>query len=254
MLVYDYLLTLDLEVAYVWGSKWSFVKVLYLLVRYMPFVSMSVVFMLDVPGSSVEDCVSIMRVYATMLVFDAGLGEIILTLRTWAICGRRFRLGIAFLIFFLIKTCVAYVILVFWWITLRYAVLPPGYGYSSETCFLVQASKMIWGGWMLLVVFEFIVCGLLAFQAHSAYNFGGMSQLAWVIYRDGFMYYVYLMAAFIGVVVSIILLPFDMVRLLSGPAHVLHVLLTARVILHAREQANQSYIRDISSSFFTQSY
>ena len=83
-------------------------------------------------------------------------------------------MGIAFLIFFLIKTCVAYVILVFWWITLRCesracnlyfktmlkyadsdAVLPPGYGYSSETCFLVQASKMIWGGWMLLVVFEF---------------------------------------------------------------------------------------------------
>jgi hypothetical protein len=35
------------------------------------------------------------------------------------------------------------------------AVLPPGYGYGSETCFLVQASKMIWGGWMLVLVFEF---------------------------------------------------------------------------------------------------
>ena len=96
--------------------------------------------------------------------------------------------------------------------------------------------------------------------------------------------------AFVGVVVSIIVLPvsacllsdtkaltghisvkFDLVRLVSGyvsfsqqsdnkimspprPAHVLHVLLTARVILHARQQANESYIHEISSSFFTQSY
>ena len=96
--------------------------------------------------------------------------------------------------------------------------------------------------------------------------------------------------AFVCVVVSIIILPvsvcllsdtrginnvtfkFDLVRLVSGyvsstqtdhnimtyvfprPAHVLHVLLTARVILHARQQANESYIQEISSSFFTQSY
>jgi len=81
-----------------------------------------------------------------------------------------------------------------------------------------------------------------------------MSQLAWVVYRDGLLYYVYLMGAFVCVVVSIIILPFDLVRLVSGPAHVLHVLLTARVILHARQQANESYIQEISSSFFTQSY
>ena len=100
-------------------------------------------------------------------------------------------------------------------------VLPPSYGYGSETCFLVQASKMIWGGWMLVVAFEFgslysfvffspriivdpiiVVCILLMFQALSACTSrsirlppfhsqrrldraGGMSQLAWVVYRDG---------------------------------------------------------------------
>jgi len=123
----------------------------------------------------------------------------------------------------------------------------------SGTCVLVKASKVIWGSWTLVVVFEFIVCILLAREALSAYRLGGMSQLAWVVYRDGLMYYVYLMATFVGVVASVIVLPFDMVRFLSGPAHVLHVLLTARVILHAREQANKSTIHEISSSFFTQS-
>jgi len=189
-----------------------------------------------------------------MIIFDTSLGEIILTLRTWAICGSRFRTGMAFLFFFLIKTTIAYIILAFWWSALQYAAIPPGLGYSSGTCVLVRASKMIWGLWTLLVVFESIVCILLARQALSAYHLGGMSQLAWVIYRDGLMYYIYLMVTFVGVVASIIILPFDMVRFLSGPAHVLHVLLTARVLLHAREQATKSTIHEISSSFFTQSY
>ncbi|KAF8348525.1 hypothetical protein F5887DRAFT_950459 [Amanita rubescens] len=253
MLVYDYLLTFDLEVNYVWGSRWTFVKLLYLVVRYMPFVTMASVFLLDVPGPTVEDCLSITRAYAIMITFDTGFGEIILTLRTWAICGRRFRMGMGFLFFFLIKTAIAYIILAFWWSSLQYAVIPPGLGYSSGTCVLVKASKVIWGSWTLVVVFEFIVCILLAREALSAYRLGGMSQLAWVVYRDGLMYYVYLMATFVGVAASVIVLPFDMVRFLSGPAHVLHVLLTARVILHAREQANKSTIHEISSSFFTQS-
>jgi hypothetical protein len=59
------------------------VKVLYLVVRYMPFISMSFVFMLDgkrkyylpakrvmslcpVPGPTTDDCLSIMRTYASM--------------------------------------------------------------------------------------------------------------------------------------------------------------------------------------------
>lgn len=36
--VYDYFLTLGMEVEFVWSSKWGFMKVLYLLQRYLPFL------------------------------------------------------------------------------------------------------------------------------------------------------------------------------------------------------------------------
>ncbi|KAK2461167.1 hypothetical protein APHAL10511_006694 [Amanita phalloides] len=259
VLVFDYSLTLDLEVAYVWGSKWSFVKVEYMIIRYMPFISLSSVFMLDVPGPTAQVCSSITKAYAIMLVFDTGLGELILTIRTWAICGRRFRMGIAFVIFFSIKTTIVYVIIAFWMIGLRYTLIPAGFGHNSGTCALVSSTKILWSAWILVVVFEFVVCTVLAFEAISSFHAGGMSQLARVVYRDGLMYYIYLMAVFVGVATSIIILPayyrkFDMIRFLSGPAHALHVLLTARVVLHAREQANKSATHDVSSSFFTQSY
>lgn len=32
--IYDWLLTFDLEVAFVWGSRWNFLKVMYFLNRY----------------------------------------------------------------------------------------------------------------------------------------------------------------------------------------------------------------------------
>jgi len=36
--IYDYILMLHLEVKLIWFSRWSYTKVLFLLLRYMPFV------------------------------------------------------------------------------------------------------------------------------------------------------------------------------------------------------------------------
>ncbi|PFH45091.1 hypothetical protein AMATHDRAFT_163085, partial [Amanita thiersii Skay4041] len=41
--VFDYLLTLDLEIQWIWKSRWSVVRVLYHLLRFFPFFSLSVI-------------------------------------------------------------------------------------------------------------------------------------------------------------------------------------------------------------------
>lgn len=38
LFVWDYLLTVDLEVQHVWKSQWSVIKVVFLLQRYLPFI------------------------------------------------------------------------------------------------------------------------------------------------------------------------------------------------------------------------
>ena len=38
MFVYDYFLTIGMEVDLVWSSKWGFMEVVYVLQRYLPFV------------------------------------------------------------------------------------------------------------------------------------------------------------------------------------------------------------------------
>jgi hypothetical protein len=36
--IWDYILTFEMEVDHVWKSKWNFMKGLYLLQRYLPFI------------------------------------------------------------------------------------------------------------------------------------------------------------------------------------------------------------------------
>lgn len=254
LLLHDYFLTIHLEINYVWNSKWSFVKLLYLIIRYIPFITLIFVFALNIPGLETQNCMSITRAYVVMLTFGSGICEIILTLRTWAICGRGAKMGIAFLLFFLFKTMIAYVLEGFWWSQLQYMLWPTGQDDSTGLCLVVHSSKIVWGSWITVVVFETVVVFLLALQATSAYKSGGVSELALVVYRDGLMYYVYLMAAFIAAAVSIILLPPEMYRFLSGPAHAVHVSLTARVILHARKQAHITRIHEIPMSYLVQGY
>ena len=38
MFVYDYLLTLEMEIELVWKSKWNWIKFVYLFQRYLPFI------------------------------------------------------------------------------------------------------------------------------------------------------------------------------------------------------------------------
>lgn len=38
LFVWDYILTFGLEVQYIWKSRWTVVKVVYLIQRYLPFV------------------------------------------------------------------------------------------------------------------------------------------------------------------------------------------------------------------------
>jgi hypothetical protein len=40
LVVYDYMLTLSREIDYVWFSPWNFIKVTFLVQRYLPFVDL----------------------------------------------------------------------------------------------------------------------------------------------------------------------------------------------------------------------
>ncbi|EDR03422.1 uncharacterized protein LACBIDRAFT_295242 [Laccaria bicolor S238N-H82] len=103
--IYDYFLTLDLEVELVWPSKWGAMKVLFLVQRYLPFldtVSLCLVHQLaaDISPST---CYFLYSFRGYLIITGFLLSEVILTLRAWAVWKRERILGYN-LLFFIVAT------------------------------------------------------------------------------------------------------------------------------------------------------
>jgi hypothetical protein len=64
-LVYDYLITLGMEIRYIWPARWNLLKILYLLQRYLPFFDSGVLLLWSMSSypsfSSVTDSLSFVR-------------------------------------------------------------------------------------------------------------------------------------------------------------------------------------------------
>ncbi|KAF9012072.1 hypothetical protein BDQ17DRAFT_1233336, partial [Cyathus striatus] len=41
--LYEYFITLDLEIKYIWNARWTYIKIIYLATRYLPFIDTSLV-------------------------------------------------------------------------------------------------------------------------------------------------------------------------------------------------------------------
>ncbi|KAF9000879.1 hypothetical protein BDQ17DRAFT_1245046, partial [Cyathus striatus] len=41
--IYEYIITLDSEIKFIWGSHWGIVRILYMLTRYLPFTDTSLI-------------------------------------------------------------------------------------------------------------------------------------------------------------------------------------------------------------------
>ncbi|KAF8636827.1 hypothetical protein AX17_003234 [Amanita inopinata Kibby_2008] len=102
ILAFDYLLTLPLEIEYVWKSRFNVVNILYFITRYLPFIDISMVLYQEFRTTlSPEACLRTNKAFGWLYIIGFSVGEIILSLRTWAVCGMDRRLTVAFPIIYL---------------------------------------------------------------------------------------------------------------------------------------------------------
>ncbi|TFK63163.1 hypothetical protein BDN72DRAFT_902621 [Pluteus cervinus] len=188
--LYDLLLTLDLEANLLWPSKWTLLKVVYFLQRYLPLID------------------------TMILVVIWEFGDVSP------------------------KTCES---------------LYKASGYHSSTssipglhCFATGETRLNALCWVLLTVFDIGLLVLIAIPAYRAYRSRDdiavlRSMLIQVVYQDGILYYLYLVALSASNVVLTLNLPSgDYADLLFSLERIMYPILTSRVVLHIREQAYQS--------------
>ncbi|KAF8346443.1 hypothetical protein F5887DRAFT_961995 [Amanita rubescens] len=217
LFIYDYLLMFDQEVSLIWGSKWTLVKVLYLLSRYMPFVDVTVVsYHQFVPLLTIDQCKIAYRINGSMFVIGMAMSEAVLTIRTWIIWNKDRRLAIGLMIFFFTVWGVGLYIMYQFIESLQFFELPFP---VINGCVFLAGSRIVSVDWALLLFYNTGNLALMVIRATSLYWSGVDSHLFKRLHRDGVYYYVFLFLLAVINVSVIFSSPAEYVDLLSSPTN-----------------------------------
>jgi len=235
--LWDYILTLHLEIKLVWFSRWSYTKVLFLLVRYMSFVSVFLTISdMTFPNLSVETCRNTLPVEPWFLLLGIFFSEVILAIRTWAVWRQNTLVGIGLAVLTVAHLVVECVVLSKYVPTLTFA--PPPYP-GFRGCLITNADGLLWINYTAIAVVEAVVLTLMVISAYRTYKRGGNGKLSHIIHRDGIQLYAYLLCISVTNVVIMKALPFADTILLSFLQEVLYPVLTTRIVLNIRDVGTQ---------------
>ncbi|KAH8111212.1 hypothetical protein DFH11DRAFT_1616026 [Phellopilus nigrolimitatus] len=235
ILIYDYMITLSSEMRLIWPMPFkSPAKILFLLTRYMPFFDMSILFRSYLGIHTPEYCVTAYRSIGWLLIAGFITAEAILVLRTWAVWERSRAIGIGLAIWFIVIWGTNLAITDMFMNTMKVSPLPAGF----SGCEVTAGSPIIVVDWILLVVFDSGLLVLMVIKSIQRYNFHGHSLLFKTVYRDGTVFYIYLLGLTVANIIVMMTLPDDLKTVLFNFERVIHAILTERILLSLRSLAN----------------
>ncbi|KDR82787.1 hypothetical protein GALMADRAFT_848896 [Galerina marginata CBS 339.88] len=255
LFVYDYLLTFQLEVELIWKSRWNFIKVLFIIQRYMPFIDTCFLTVWRQLGYlTLTQCEKVPFITGFFFMAGFALSEALLSLRVWALWDRNKWLSVVLPILFMVIWAPSFYTMYLYVNSLRYTISPLP---SAKGCIVVAAKEYVIWSWVGLLGWNSVTLFLTLLHGWRTYRSGIVSRLASVIYRDGAYYYIYLFCAcpnvermFIGaeslgcsIVFSILNILFTLTLppakrvVVLSPERCMHSMFASRVLLHMRAQA-----------------
>ncbi|KAL5511102.1 hypothetical protein ACEPAH_4317 [Sanghuangporus vaninii] len=104
VLMYEYIVTLDMEIEFVWSEKLSMSSILFFFNRYLPFISVAVASYYILAEQNFDRCRNGVDVFGVFCVAEVMLAEFVFLLRTDAIWGHKKLLRISLVAMFLIQS------------------------------------------------------------------------------------------------------------------------------------------------------
>ncbi|TEB31489.1 hypothetical protein FA13DRAFT_1663305, partial [Coprinellus micaceus] len=253
IMIYDVLITLDEEVRSIWSGRLSWSKLLYLFVRYSTIFEVGVILWADFIKLAWALYRSLdLRSLNSLGLFVIGLaiGEMIMSMRTWAVWKRDKKLGIALAILWPICWISGFTITGIWLQTVRFDPSPMA---QFQGCFLTDASQLLFVAWLTLLLYDTVNFVLICIPAYHSFRLGGGSHFVKAVYTDGIVYYAYLFALSAANIVVVVTMPRDLQTLLSMMERVLHAVFTCRMVLHIHSisRANGPHTEDHSIPTYT---
>ncbi|OCH87889.1 hypothetical protein OBBRIDRAFT_128728 [Obba rivulosa] len=267
--IYDYFLTMGDEVSLVWPSRWSLMKVLFLLNRYLVFVDTAIAVQTSINlFSNLEECDAEHRVFICIYVMGIGIVELIIGIRTYAVwrCSKRilcllvtvYLSGFAGVLFLLNRF-------------VQIETFPSPTLMRHESCTAnITIAQAPWPAYIFMVLMESVVILLTLIHCHVSTSpcsklpqvsplaqSPRFSPLDEVLRRDGIMFYFTMLGMSITNISLILAGPAALSSMMQMPLRVVHSLLCSRMILNIRNAVLERQITRfpaLSVRFATESY
>ncbi|CAA7267485.1 unnamed protein product [Cyclocybe aegerita] len=198
ILIYDWFFTIRLEVATIWKSQWSVMKVLYITTRYVAYLQFVDLVYYNPRPNGAEPLTSVPKVcqiayeiHVWSLTIGVGAGEALLSLRTWAVWGGSRKMALGLGILWAIAWGTALVLVVTILRAVQYGVTPQA---SNVVCYAIPSSSttILISPWVIYLLWNTMMLVLMAIPAYKTFQLSGSHTLSKVVYQDGLIYYSYL--------------------------------------------------------------
>ncbi|KLO15028.1 hypothetical protein SCHPADRAFT_282963 [Schizopora paradoxa] len=234
ILYYDTLLNLREDVKYIWMSRWSLGKCLYILSRYLAFVDLTLLLVYTFDSRlRPSQCLPLYKASAWFQVAGVIFAELILIVRTYAIYQRS-------------RPMLCYLIALHLGLTLpslniinrSFAFI--SYGPSPAPtiipCVPTIGDVRWWIPFMCIAIFDLNIVTLTLWKAVMDWRSGATrTEFIITLYRDGFMYFAGMFATSLtNVILMKVMRQTPYFLLFVGWQRLLHALLSARLIINVR--------------------
>jgi len=240
LFIYDILLMLDKEILFITGSKWSPIKFLYLLSRYLPLVEFAVVIYHQGSSNlSNSNCRIAYRVNGFLDVIGMAMSEVLLSYRLWIIWKKNMKVAYSLSALLLALSVAGLIFMNIFVNSLKFFQLQsPLVG----SCFFSSGSRIIWVVWVLVLAYNSTLAVLVT-KGTSLYSY--RSPLINRLYKAGLLYYAVLFVASAVNIIVIISLPSEYTILLSSMLRSLHSNVASRSILHIRRDSHEVVLDEV---------
>ncbi|KAL5514110.1 hypothetical protein ACEPAG_2871 [Sanghuangporus baumii] len=244
LLVYDvFFVTFDREVALVWTSRWNLGKILFFLNRYLPFFDTFLSLHLLLGKNTDKGCLLGFSAVTWLIVVGIIVAEAILMLRTYAIWERKRAISITLILLGCGTFIPGIIVTQFEVQSLAYIAVPNGGCTKTK-----PSSPVIFVAFLLLILCETTIVILTLVRARHHYlSRQTRSPLIWQLYKDGLLYYVYLLAFSLVNLITAVAAPPAYTNWLTTPQRVMHSLLCTRVLLHIRSHSTDPDSENMST-------
>jgi len=235
LLLFDYNVTFEREVELIWRRKWTYVTLIFIITRYLPFVDSALTLFEEIAANPAPStCKVVFNIQSWLYVFGISVAAGILILRTYAIWNNKASVAWGLIVLLVGAFTGTGFFLQQFLNSLVLSTSPSPEAFPG--CFVMKASQILWLAYLFILIFETSVFGMTLYKSISQGRFKS-SALARTIYRDGVAFYGYLLCVSIVNIVVLNAAPPELKTGLTGLHRVLHAILSERIILNIRSAA-----------------